>query len=421
MTPAQPSIQEIVTSLDSDRAEERERAAEQLKAKGKEGLTVTEGIIALRAAAKTYLPRKYDFLDSSADLVQAVRSRPRREYIPVIKELFPAYKPRVKAEAMVILAAIEGREAVVAYMEMVTTYARSGELLALPTGPLESKPRYADVFFPRLLDYVDVPAFERSMYSLLLKYAQVGLLKPLDLAVHSPRVLESYFQYEDKVRSAQRTEGIAWMSDEEYDKVRWRTALLLDVLGYFPHPQVKGELREALGYTDPRLKFFAAMSLLRLGEDVNAEIIHDLAKYPEVRNMLYDELVAMRKISLSPQQFRTQEALAESNMVNWLIFPTELARVPDEIELMKVISVDSKTRDGFLDYYVFRFRVYDPDNPAAEGWEAGVAGPFLRKDAPSTDSYGSTFSSFKPWDSMTAEGHFADLVGSEEDILAEWR
>ena len=55
-------------------------------------------------------------------------------------------------------------------------------------------------------------------------------------------------------------------------------------------------------------------------------------------------------------------------MVSWLIFRTELARVPDEIELMKVVSVDTP-RNGPIDYYVFRFRTYPPHwQPKTNGW-----------------------------------------------------
>jgi hypothetical protein len=35
-----------------------------------------------------------------------------------------------------------------------------------------------------------------------------------------------------------------------------------------------------------------------------------------------------------------QEAFAESDMVNWLTYPTELGHVPDKIELMQVLTID---------------------------------------------------------------------------------
>lgn len=53
--------------------------------------------------------------------------------------------------------------------------------------------------------------------------------------------------------------------------------------------------------------------------------------------------------SLFPETYRTQKAFAEADMVNWL-YPTELNRVPDEIELMKVVAVNTGLPDGIYDY-----------------------------------------------------------------------
>jgi hypothetical protein len=57
----QPSIQKIITLLKSDKPEEYEAGIEYLQAKRELGLTIEEGIIALRAASHKYPPRKYDF------------------------------------------------------------------------------------------------------------------------------------------------------------------------------------------------------------------------------------------------------------------------------------------------------------------------------------------------------------------------
>jgi hypothetical protein len=124
--------------------------------------------------------------------------------------------------------------------------------------------------------------------------------------------------------------------------------------------------------------------------------------------------MTLGKLPLFPEEFRTQAALAESNMVNWLMFPTELGRAPDEIELMHVATMD--TEDGLVDYYVFRFRTLELHWGAKDGWMAGVSGPFLQKDAPSTVAYGDTFSRFDPWDSKKPEEHLEAILGN----LDEW-
>lgn len=417
MASKRPTIQEIITSLESKNLEEQEVAADQLQERGKQGLSIEEGIITLKAATKEYPPRKYDFQDSSADLIRAASAHPKVEYISVITELYPEYNDKSKEEALRLLAATEEREAAIAYMNILRTYARKGDVPTLPIQPLQVKPRYAEVFFPDILDYADIQVFEWDIYLLLLTYFHANLLSSDDLVPYSKQILDSYHKYKIHLMPVQENDGIDWIWEDEYQGWRNIASLMLDVMGYLPTPEVEQELREALTYSDPRLKYFAIMSLLRQSKDVDSSMIRDVARSAEMRTFLYEEFVKLNRASLFPEEFRTQEAFAESDMVNWLIYPTELGRVPDEIELMKVVSIDTGTVDGFIDYYVFRFRTYPPHWAAKDNWMAGVSGPFIRKDAPSTKSYGETFSLFESWDSKTPEEH----VGNIQEIMKRWR
>ena len=123
----------------------------------------------------------------------------------------------------------------------------------------------------------------------------------------------------------------------------------------------------------------------------------------------------MGRETLFPLAFRTQEAFAESEMVNWLIFPTELGRAPDKIELEAIVPRD--TPSGAVQYYVFRFRTLPPHWAAKDGWLAGGAGPFLTKDGPTTEGGGDTFSTFTRWESKTTEEHARELTG----VIGDWR
>jgi len=249
-----------------------------------------------------------------------------------------------------------------------------------------------------------------------LSYFQANLISSDDLLPYSTQVLSSYRKYKDNLVVSQQNEGVGWMWEDDYQGWRNMASVILDVMGYFPSPEIEKELQEALNYNDPRLKFFAVISLLRQGKEVGSASVQDVARSAEMRNYLYNELTKLNQTSLYPEEFRTQEAFAESDMVNWLVYPTELAQVPDEIELMKVVSIDTETEDGIIDYYVFRFRTFPPHWASDDGWMAGISGPFLRKDAPSTDSYGETFSTFEAWDSKTPEEH----VGNIQEILESW-
>jgi hypothetical protein len=122
--------------------------------------------------------------------------------------------------------------------------------------------------------------------------------------------------------------------------------LLLDLLGHFPARSVASGLREALEYRDPRLQCFGIVSLLRLGETVDVNYIAKVAGHAEMRNGLNEELHRRGQLARYPEEYRTQATFAESDLVHWFAYLTELGRVPDEIELMKVVSVDTRAGRG---------------------------------------------------------------------------
>ncbi len=372
---------------------------------------------ALRAAARPYPFEKPEPSRVSAELVATAGSTPLPDYIPVVVELFDNFSDDAKWRAQIILTELESREAAEAFMTIVRSHAPTGKLPRLLTARLVNKPRYPDVLFPEILKYATNHELSFEIYKLCLAYCEAGLLPPDRLAPFTDQVLKSCADLATKLHPAQKNEGIAWMWEDVYQESRHDAALLLDLLGHFPGDAVEKDLREGLEYKDPRLKHFALVSLLRLGKPVDKTHVEDVACHSEMRNWLFIALKQLGKSSLFPEKFRTQKSFAEADMVNWLVYPTELNRVPDEIELMKVVTVDTKLPDGVYDYYLFRFRTKDPHWAAKDGWMAGVSGPYLRKDQPTTEALGDTFSTFTKWESKTMGEH----VGDTRELMKRWR
>jgi hypothetical protein len=375
------------------------------------------GLKALRAAARPYHFEKPEPGRVSAELVAAAYSAPLPEYIPVVVELFDKFSDDAKWRAQVIITELESREAAEAFMTIVRTHAPTGKLASLPTARLVNKPRHADVLFPEILKYASNRKLSSEIYRLCLAYCEAKLLRSEKLAPFTDQVLKSYADLAAKLRPSQKNQGTAWMWDEAYEESRHDAALLLDLLGHFPGDLVEKQLREALEYTDPRLKHFALVSLLRLGKPAAKKHVEEVARHAEMRSELYIALKQLGKSSLFPEKFRTQRSFAEADMVNWLVYPTELNRVPDEIELMKVVIVDTGLPDGVYDYYLFRFRTKEPHWAAKDGWMAGVSGPYLRKDQPTTEALGDTFSTFTKWDAKSPDEHIGDI----RELMERWR
>jgi hypothetical protein len=408
-------LSEIIQGFRSHNTDEQNAAEDMLRKWSKQSLTLEDGIDALKAAAQPFPPRSMDWQDSSEDLIKAVAEFPLPEYIPVIIEHFPLYSANAKMTALWLLAKLPQREAAVAFMHLLRGHGRKGEISRLWTMPLRSDPRHGDVFFPEILSYSDVEAFQWDINLLLLCYLDKGSVLAGSVSGYGETIIAAYADYENKLMPLQQSEGIAWMWDESYQDLRNTACLYLDLLGFFPSPSVTEAIHRALSFTDPRLVFFAIKGLIHRGENVPPEHLFSAAASAETRNMLYDILDRSNKSSLFPQQFRTQTALAESDMVSWLIYPTELGCAPDEIELMHVATIDTEAEEGLIDYYVFRFRTLEPHWGAKDGWMAGVSGPFIRKNGPSTDAQGCTFSRFDAWESQSVEEHLDAIVENIED------
>jgi hypothetical protein len=182
---------------------------------------------------------------------------------------------------------------------------------------------------------------------------------------------------------------------------------MLDLFAWLPSFIFPAVLADACKLSDPRLVTFATLSLVRRGVTVPPDVIERAAASAEMRVTLFDGLDALGHRDLFPAKWATQEALAEGVMVRWLIYPTELGRAPDAIELMKRIRGDEGRNQGD-EWFLFRFRV-DADPWKDDGWMAGVAGPFAVKDEPTTRAGGDTFSTFTKWDSKTPDAHVADV------------
>ena len=96
---------------------------------------------------------------------------------------------------------------------------------------------------------------------------------------------------------------------------------------------------------------------------------------------------------LFPNEFYTIEKAAESNLANWLEFPTELGTGPDEINYLEKIAINFGSHANFFCYYVFRFLMNHPHRAAQKGWMLGVVGPYFDESKP-YDHPNSTFSRF---------------------------
>jgi hypothetical protein len=281
------------------------------------------------------------------------------------------------------------------------------EITYLPVGILNENFNYKSIIFPDLLKLIDQETTDGDILLLLLDYFNANELNPSDFNEYLPQLISLSEKYR-KIITSRASLGVDIWDDSDYQNARYKAGIIADLLGHFNNENVKVELGKYLSLSDNKLIMFAALSLLKQGKDISPEIAEKIAADSECRKWFYSNLTSLNRTSIYPEKYRTQEAFAESDMVNWLIYPTELARTPDSIELMEIIEVDSKSSDGIVEFYLFRFKS-DHDNWKEDGWMSAISGYFLKSKKPSTEAYGYTFSTFEKWDSKTPEEHVRDI------------
>ena len=127
------------------------------------------------------------------------------------------------------------------------------------------------------------------------------------------------------------------------------------------------------------------------GQTITDDFILPFAQNILARRDCFQLLNTSNRADLFPQEYFTFIKAAESDLANWLEFPTELGACPDEIEHLKRVTIDFDGQNNFVHYEVFRYRTYEPHWPAKVGWILGVVGPYFDDSSP-YDNANSTFS-----------------------------
>jgi len=158
--------------------------------------------------------------------------------------------------------------------------------------------------------------------------------------------------------------------------------LIADTCRYFADSTLMELLQEVLKRGYNNINYYAADTLLSLGQTIPTEMIVALAHNLEYANLTYGMLKNHGMQDLFPAECSTPEYLAKSDMVHWLMYPTELGKAPEEIEYIgKITYLFSKEA-----YYVFKYRsnsdTLDDNlrNKWLIGWSSEDGGTFSNFD-----------------------------------------
>jgi len=122
---------------------------------------------------------------------------------------------------------------------------------------------------------------------------------------------------------------------------------------------------------------------------------------PLTRESTFQLLRYYNKIDLFPKMYYNLEKRAESHLVFWLKYISDIKACPDEIKLVKKVVIDSDKDKPY--YYVFKFRYDEPHAVAKEGWMYGVTGEYYDNISDPTDDPELTFSRYSKEGTISPE------------------
>lgn len=174
------------------------------------------------------------------------------------------------------------------------------------------------------------------------------------------------------------------LSMEAFDEeVQITLEVMVDACSLYLTDELADLITEVMARCNHATMYFAASTLLAAGKPVPDAVIDTLARDLVHADGLYQDLCRAGQAARFPAELANDEYLAKSDMIHWLTYPTELGKVPDEIEYL------GRVKKGLLKgevFHVFRFKS-DSDTLGDEckdkwliGWSGEEDGTFSNFD-----------------------------------------
>ena len=118
---------------------------------------------------------------------------------------------------------------------------------------------------------------------------------------------------------------------------------------------------------------------MKAGRQIPDETISVLAKDLEYARLTYALLRRHKQDDRFPSEYASDEYLAKSDMIRWLVYPTELGEMPEAIEYLGKVKKKEV-------YFIFRFKSHSNTLDAVSqgewliGWASPEGGTFSNFD-----------------------------------------
>lgn len=213
----------------------------------------------------------------------------------------------------------------------------------------------------RFIEYATGELFESGTVDKAGLERVLCSVTPIKDEYHRGTFLQGLVHYSEKLKGldAESRELLARFTESEIERccttemtedVLHNLEFAADVCRYFMDDAVEAALRKVFAIGSSAISFYAVATLLECGKDVPADTVDALARDIEYADMIHGVLSAHGRLDMFPSELCDEVYLAKSNMVHWLMYPTELGKAPDEIEYL------GRVKKHFEVYHIFKFR-----------------------------------------------------------------
>jgi uncharacterized protein YbaP (TraB family) len=251
-------------------------------------------------------------------------------------------------------------------------YAKTRESFALIKKLLSQHPPTEGMNYQLFLKMTDTPALAATILPDLLPLLNDSLAggKIVTLA---ERLLDSNLIDRQALltfKGALCAKGTAWVKKLQKDREPegvYDNHALIRLLGKLKDPQADMVLRKFLSQPNEHLAYTAISSLLKNDQPVPAVELSKVAADRYYRLDLYNDLEKLKKLSLFPKQYLTQQALAESELFIY-------AREENTVNKMTLVGERIVTYKGQKRrFYLYRIDMSEGDE---KNIHLGIAGPY---------------------------------------------
>jgi hypothetical protein len=390
--------------------------------------TRLDGLCVIAAAGRDY-PETGLGGSINSRLLQSFWGFHDAAFIPAFEAIYDTVADKSEAQETIIraLAEMGTAEAMQAILRLLARPTSENISLNTPLAvPLRETPRFGLALFPGLLAILPNLKYPAPGYEIVLSYVKAGHLQLQGFPDFRDQAIAraQHFVNQETQRNGPRADEAEWFqrahqAGEFYALLRLLPLMdgssidqllqtVLEAPELFPDQSDGGLILQG----GTILKLVAMEGILHRGGRVDPLWMEGIAATPRFRWRLWHHLESTRRLDLFPLRYRTQENLAEAEMVQWLEYPTEYANAPEEIVLFAVahFQLSGPSRESA---YFFRFRHSEHSDGR---WEVGMAGPYSVSGPPRLGGP-KTFSRFGSWDTKSAREHINDYLPDDASMV----